>query len=52
MNADKPTETPEEVEVAVGKLLFTAVQIAHRLGVDPEKALGDECDRVVADAKD
>ena len=52
MNADKPTETPEEVEAAVGKLLFTAVQIAHRLGVDPEKALGDECDRVVADAKD
>ena len=52
MNADKPDETPEEVEAAVGKLLFTAVQIAHRLGVDPEKALGDECDRVVADAKD
>lgn len=52
MNADKPTETPEEVEAAVGKLLFTAVQIAHRLGVDPEKALGDECDRVIADAKD
>ena len=52
MNADKPTETPEEVEAAVGKLLFTAVQIAHRLGVDPEKALGDECDRMVADAKD
>lgn len=52
MNADKLDETPEEVEAAVGKLLFTAVQIAHRLGVDPEKALGDECDRVVADAKD
>ena len=42
----------QEVEAAVGKLLFTAVQIAHRLGVDPEKARGDECDRVVADAKD
>ena len=52
MNNDVPTESPEEVSEAVGKLLFAAAAVAHRLGVDPEKALADECDRVVSDARD
>ena len=51
MNNDAASETPKEASEAVGRLLFAAVSVAHRLGVDPEKALADECDRVVEDAK-
>jgi XTP/dITP diphosphohydrolase/tetrapyrrole methylase family protein/MazG family protein/ATP diphosphatase len=42
------TEPPERVTAEVGDLLFTAVNLARRLNVDPELALRQTTDRFVA----
>ncbi len=41
-----------EIEFIAGELLFAAAARAKALGIDPEKALSDACDRRVAAAKD
>lgn len=35
-------------EAAVGDMLFAAAASAHVMGIDPEKALSDSCDRFIA----
>jgi XTP/dITP diphosphohydrolase/tetrapyrrole methylase family protein/MazG family protein/ATP diphosphatase len=42
------TEPPERVAAEVGDVLFTAVNLARRLNVDPELALRQTTDRFVA----
>ncbi len=35
-------------EAALGDMLFAAAAAAHAMGIDPEKALSDSCDRFIA----
>ena len=49
---DNLSEPSEEAGRVIGELLYKTAALAKRLGVDSEKALADECDRVVLKAKD
>ena len=47
-----PWETPRRINRPVRKVDYIhAARIMHRLGIDPEKATLEECNRAVAEAQ-
>ena len=48
----EPTTDIVDAAGALGRLLYTAVRAARLVGADPEKALHDRCEEVIALARE